>query len=298
MSFIRGARALSVLISAIALSACQGAFFGTLNRGGGGDVPVQSIAYSTDPALALDLYLPAANAPTPAPVAVFFYGGSWRGGSRADYAFVGKALADAGIVTIVADYRAFPQARFPGFMDDAARAVRWARDNAAAHGGDPRRVFLMGHSAGAHIAALLATDARYLSAVGIRPGDIAGVVGIAGPYDFLPLTDPKLIEVFGSEEEWPESQPINFVDGDEPPFLLLHGVDDRVVWLRNSESLASRLRAVDVPVTLREYEGLGHFRILAAIRFPRLAPTLADTARYILAPRTDTPLKSAQASPY
>lgn len=286
MTLLRGARALGVLISAVALSACQGAFFGTLNRGGGNNVSVQSIAYSSDPALELDLYVPAATASPPAPVAVFFYGGSWRGGSRGDYAFVGKALAEAGIVTVVADYRAYPQARFPTFMEDAALAVRWARDNAAAHGGDPTRIFLVGHSAGAHIAALLATDARYLSAKGISTKSIAGVVGIAGPYDFLPLTDPKLIEVFGEREQWPQSQPVNFVDGDEPPFLLLHGIDDRVVWLRNSESLASRLRAVDVPVTLREYEGLGHFRILAAIRLPRLAPTLADTATYILAPPT------------
>ena len=277
---MRIARATWAIASALALSGCQGAFFGMLNGGGARVAARQTVTYSESPSLALDVYQPATTT-KPTAVAVFFYGGSWRGGKRSEYAFVGKALAQAGILTLVADYRVFPQARFPAFEFDAARAVRWARDHAGEYGGDPQRLFVVGHSAGGHIAALLGTDARYLAAEGMRPKDLAGIVGIAGAYDFLPLTDPKLIEVFGDESEWPQSQPVNFVDGDEPPFLLLHGTDDRVVWPRNSETLETRLRHAGVPVTLQRYAGLGHFRIIAAVRFPKLAPTLADMAAFL-----------------
>jgi acetyl esterase/lipase len=129
---------------------------------------------------------------------------------------------------------------------------------------------------------LLATDAHYLAAVGLRPRDLAGVVGIVGPYDFLPLTDPKLVEVFGPEAEWPAWQPIRFVDGGEPPFLLLHGDGDRVVDPRNSRVMAERLTSVGVPLTYKRYAGIGHFRILAGLRYTSLAPRLGDVVDYIL----------------
>src|SRR5690606_21524844 len=147
-------------------------------------------------------------------------------GRRQQYAFVGDALSRRGILALVADYRTFPAVRFPDFMQDAAKAVRWARDHAAEYGGDPRRIVLVGHSAGAHIAALLATDGHYLANEGLSPRQLAGVVGVAGPYDFLPLKDTTLMAIFGSRDDWPASQPVNFVDGDEPPFLLLQGDKD------------------------------------------------------------------------
>ena len=263
------------------LCSCQSVFFDVLNAGRAA-APAATRIYAPERGLKLDIYQPAARS-APAPVALFFYGGSWRYGSRTDYAFVGNALAAAGILTLVVDYRTYPAVRFPGFEVDAASSVRWARDHVGEYGGDPRRMFLVGHSAGAQIVALLATDAHYLAAVGMRPRDLAGVVGIAGPYDFLPLTDPKLIEVFGPESEWPASQPINFVDGDEPPFLLLQGQRDRVVAPRNSEAMEKKLRAARVPVTLNRYPGVGHFRILAGFRYPRLAPTLRDTIAFVTA---------------
>ena len=160
--------------------------------------------------------------------------------------------------------------------------MRWARDHAKEFGGDPDRLYLAGHSAGAHIAALVATDARYLKIHGMAPRELAGVIGIAGPYDFAPITDADLQPIFGrTPEEWVDSQPINFVDGDEPPFLLLHGDDDKTVWPRNSERLAAKLRAAGVAVDYRIYPGLGHVRILSAFRFPSLGPTLEDTRSYV-----------------
>ncbi|MEO5561075.1 MAG: alpha/beta hydrolase [Dokdonella sp.] len=259
---------------------CQAAFFRVVNVGSA-SIAVQTQPYSPQHDLKLDVYRPSSDT-SAAPVALFFYGGSWRRGSRDEYAFVGQALAARGILAIVADYRKYPQGRFPDFETDAAAATRWTIDHARDWGGDPARVFLVGHSSGAQIVALLATDARYLAEVGLKPRDLAGVVGIAGPYDFLPLTDPKIKEVFGEESNWSASQPINFVDGDEPPFLLLNGTGDRVVDPRNSASLAQRLRAAGIAVTHRQYPGVGHFRILAAMRYPALSPTRADVTDFIL----------------
>jgi acetyl esterase/lipase len=264
----------------LGLAGCQSLYFRTLNAGA--TPPAQSIEYASG--RWLDVYRPTSGGAA-SPMVLFLYGGRWRSGQREDYAFVGEALAAAGVLALVADYRGFPDVRFPGFVEDAAQAVAWARAHATAHGGDPTRLFLAGHSAGAHIAALLATDPRYLAKVGMQPRQLAGVIGIAGPYDFLPLTDPDLIAVFGAERDWPQSQPINFVDGDEPPFLLLHGSGDRLVWLRNSERMAARLEAAGSEVELRRYHGVGHIRILASLRFERLAPARADLLDFVNAAR-------------
>lgn len=261
------------------LAGCQAAFFRAMNTGGPSVTPVTRI-YAAAGALKLDVYRPlGASAATP--VVLFFYGGSWRNGERGEYAFVGRALAAKGILTIIPDYRKFPSGRFPIFEQDAAAAAHWTFTHAAQFGGDPCRVFVAGHSAGAHIAALLATDASYLKAWHLQPRDFAGAIGIAGPYDFLPLTDPKLIEVFGPEKDWPLSQPIRFVGGDEPPFLLLQGSADRVVEPRNATALAGALTAVGEAVTLRAYAGIGHFRIVAGMRYPALAPTLGDVTDFV-----------------
>ncbi len=265
------------------VGACQAALFGVVNIRSG-NVAAITRTYASDPVRELDIYRPSAVS-VPAPVALFFYGGSWRDGSRSEYAFVGQALAAQGVLTVVADYRKYPPVRFPDFEVDAAKAARWTIDHVSDLGGDPRRVFIVGHSAGAQIAALLGSDAHYLSAEGLKPRDFAGVIGIAGPYDFLPLTDPKLIEVFGDKSQWPASQPINFVDGDEPPFLLLQGDGDRVVNPGNSQRMAAKLREAGVGVTYKRYPDIGHFRILAGLRYTSLAPTLADIVAFISQPR-------------
>lgn len=266
-----------LLLLAVLLPGCQRAFFAAVNAGA--TPPAMSVAYGTESMQTLDVYRP--EGARDAPVVLFLYGGRWQGGRRQDYAFVGEALAARGVLTLVADYRRYPDVRFPVFVEDAALALRWARDHAREHGGDPARMFLAGHSSGAHLAALLGTDARYLAAVGMTPRNLRGVIGIAGPYDFLPLTDRDLQAIFGPESRWADSQPVNFVDGDEPPFLLLHGSDDQLVWTRNSERLEARLRAAGGAVEYVVYPGLGHVRILGAFRHPRLAPTLEDTLRFV-----------------
>jgi len=221
------------------VTGCERAVLGFANRGV--PPPEASIVFAPARGLALDVYRPTSAAKAGTPVVVFFYGGSWQRGSRSQYRFVGQRLAENGTLAIVADYRTFPQAGFPDFIDDAALAVQWTFANAKKWGGDPARVFVAGHSAGAQLAALLATDAGYLRKHGLAPNRLAGAIGLAGPYDFA-ITG-NLVEVFGPPAQWPRAQAVNFVDGDEPPFLLIHGSKDTVVETRDSIQMAGLLRA-------------------------------------------------------
>lgn len=263
------------------LAACTSTYFAVLNRGLPPE-PARSLSFLPGQPIGLDVY-PAAG-DHPAPVLVFFYGGRWQGGERADYAFVGEQLAKAGILTVVADYRLYPEVRFPVFVEDAAAAVAWTHENAPRFGGRRDSLFVAGHSAGAHIAALIGTDPDYLAAHGLHPRDLAGVIGIAGPYDFLPLLDDDLIDIFGSDPaRQAASQPVNHVDGDEPPFLLLHGESDLLVWALNSRRLAARFTEVGGSAELHTYPGVGHVRILGSLRYPLLAPARADLIDFVRA---------------
>jgi acetyl esterase/lipase len=210
---------------------------------------------------------------------VFFYGGNWQSGDKAIYCFIGQALASRGVVAVIPDYRLYPEARYADFLADAAAAVAWSGGHAAELGGDPTRLYLMGHSAGAYIAAMLALDRRRL---GGRP-KIAGMIGLSGPYDFLPLTDPALRQIFAPENEWSSTQPIFYARGDSPPLLLLTGDDDDTVDPGNTARLASRIRALGGNVTEKHYPGIGHLQIIGAMAAPFhfIAPTLADTIGFV-----------------
>jgi acetyl esterase/lipase len=240
-------------------------------------------AYGADPRQQLDVYWPLAAARN-APVVLFFYGNGWREASRADFEFVAAALTRAGIVVVIPDYRAHPQVTFPAFVEDGAAAVRWTLDNIPGVASGERGLFLMGHSAGAQIAALLALDERYLAGAVDPAPALAGFIGLSGPYDFLPLQPGYLEEVF-PEDTRPLSQPIEFVSASAPPTLLVHGTADRRVLPEHSVRLARRLEEHGVPVTLRMYDNMGHVRVLAALAPPLQfsAGTLDDTVAFILA---------------
>lgn len=280
-------RALSkalLLLGTGLLSGCQAVFFAGLNTTASshGLQATHGVVFDAAHGLKLDVYRP--RDAQGAPVVVFFYGGSWKSGERQWYRWAGEALAQCGLVVVIPDYRHWPQVRLDGFMQDAARAVAWTYAHAADYGGDPHALFVMGHSAGAHIAALLATDAHWLAGVGLLPHQLAGVIGLAGPYDFLPLTDPDFIAMFGrTHAAQVRSQPVHFVDGDEPPMLLLQGEADRVVEPRNASSLADALRREGEPVSLKFYPDIGHAAILLALSRPfrGKAPVLADTLAFI-----------------
>jgi acetyl esterase/lipase len=243
---------------------------------------VGGLAYGSHERQRLDVYLPAAR-PADAPVVVFFYGGSWRTGARGDYLFVGEALASRGIVAVIADYRLYPEVRFPDFVSDSAHAVRWTLENIAHYGGDPARVFVMGHSAGAYNAAMVALEPRYLGTSGAQGPKVRGFVGISGPYDFLPLRGPTLRAVFGYPDTPPDSQPINLVTGSAPPALLMTAASDGIVSPRNTARLAAKLRDAGVQVQEVVYEGVGHRSIVGAFALPLrgLAPVLDDVARFV-----------------
>jgi acetyl esterase/lipase len=272
-----------VALGTLLLSGCQSALFSVVNarQPSAGVVARQNIVFDPVHRLSLDVYSPPdAHG---APVVVFFYGGSWKSGKRQWYRWVGQALAARGIVTVVADYRQWPAVRVDGFMHDSAEAVRWARDHASEVGGDSTHLFVMGHSAGGHIAALLATDGRWLHAVGMTPRDLSGFIGLAGPYDFLPLTDDDFIDMFGhTADQQARSQPINFVDGDEPPALLLQGETDGTVKPSNALSLQRRYEAQGEHVEVKLYPDTGHMGVLFGLGTGKhKAPVLDDVVAFI-----------------
>ena len=215
------------------------------------------LAYGEDPRQRLDVYLPGPAA-RPAAVVVFIHGGSWSDGSRSQYRFVGQDLAARGLVAVVPDYRLHPDGRWPRFVEDTAAAVAWAARHAGEIGGDPRRVVVMGHSAGAYNAAMVALEPQWLAAHGLEPDVIAGFVGLSGPYDFLPFSDSVTRRVFGHVADPDATQPVSVARPGSPPVLLMHGTDDDTVYPRNSIRLAERLRALRVPVELTLHPGVGH----------------------------------------
>ena len=246
----------------------------------------EGLAYGPLARQRLDVYGPAGPAPAGGhPVVVFFYGGSWNHGERADYRFVGEALAARGVLTLVADYRLYPEVRYPDFLADSALALAWGLREAAALGGNPQRVFVMGHSAGAYNAAMLALDARWLAAAGQSPRALAGWIGLAGPYDFLPIVNPDVKPVFFHPSYPPGTQPLGHASAAAPrSFLAAAAQDDLVNPQRNSVQLAQRLRAAGVAVELRLYPRVNHLTLVGAMAAPLrwLAPVLDDVAGFVL----------------
>ncbi|HVM39043.1 MAG TPA: alpha/beta hydrolase [Sphingomicrobium sp.] len=241
--------------------------------------------FGADPRQRLDVWAPAgARRPGQAlPVVLFFYGGGWNMGSRGDYGFAGAAYAGNGFIAIVPDYRLVPQVRFPDFVEDGALAVRWARDNVARFGGDPNRITLAGHSAGAYNAAMLSLDTRFLKSAGVDPKIVRAAALLSGPYDFYPFTEGRGRAAFGEFANPLETQPIRFVRRDAPPVFLAHGSNDRVVLPRNSRLLAERLQQAGAPATLRIYPGAAHVDTVVALSGPfrsRL-PVLAESAAFL-----------------
>ena len=175
--------------------------------------------------------------------------------------------------------------RFPVFVEDAAEAVRWTRDNIARFGGDPGRVVLAGHSAGAYNAVMLSLDRRYLRNIGVDPAIVRGAVGLAGPYDFYPFTKRRSIDAMSRAPDPQATQPINFARADAPPLWLATGTEDTSVRPRNARNLAAKLKMLGAPVTLREYPGLGHEDLIMAVSKPfrGKGPILAESADFLMA---------------
>jgi len=280
----RIARGVVVGLVAGLLAGCSG--FDVLNLlAPRGDFSVAAdIAYGSDARQKLDVVSPKNRiAGIKYPVVIFLYGGGWTSHSRREYRFAGEALASKGLVAVVADYRLFPEVKFPAPNTDAALALRWTRDHIAEYHGDPDAIFVMGHSAGAHIGALLSLDPSYARAVGVPDGTIKGFIGLAGPYAMVPSQVASVRDIFAGLPDENVARPVRFVSTAAPPALLLYGLDDKTVARANAATLSDLLRGAGRDVTLREYPDVGHAGLVIALvsPFPGRAPVLEDAAGFV-----------------
>lgn len=276
MTILNSRRAVLAALSSIALAGCAALRPGALSEG------ARDVAYGRHPRQTMDIYVPPGGG-TGKPVVFFIHGGSWANGAKESYAFVGDALAARGFVTVIADYRLVPEVRFPVFIEDGAAALRFVRDNITRYGGDPRRIHLMGHSAGAYNAMMLTLDTGYLARAGLASSTIRSAVGLSGPYDFLPLDLDVTKAAFGTAGNLERTQPVNFARKDAPAILLATGADDTTVLPRNGEKLAAALRHAGArSVTLKVYPGLGHAGTAAALAraMSWRAPVLDDVVTF------------------
>jgi acetyl esterase/lipase len=242
----------------------------------------RGLAFGADPRQQLDVYVPH-GLTGPAPVLLFFYGGGWQGGDRTNYLAFGQAFASAGIVTAVADYRLYPQVKYPGFVEDAAGALAWLHGHAGEYSADPQRLFVSGHSAGAYNAVMLASEPKFIESHGGRLDWMRGVIGIAGPYNFLPMSDPVYVDMFHGTNNT-DSMPVYHLDGKRPPMLLVTGGEDSTVAPSNTKSMAAKLTSFGSEVREIHYRGIGHVGVILSLvpgfrRITRLRQDMIDFIR-------------------
>jgi len=249
--------------------------------------------YGSDPAQKIRFYVPD-SAKGPLPVVVFVHGGGWDSGDPDDYTFIARAIAPKGYAVALAGYRLYPRSVYPGMLEDTAGAVRWVREHAAALGGDPQRIVLAGHSAGAYNAVMVALDREWLDRAGVQDGSLRGVIGLAGPYDFLPLDSPMTVASFGHAPDLPATQPVRYARSDAPPLLLLTGDRDTTVRPRNSIAMARAMTAAGAPTKAEIFTGIDHQTVLTTLARPfSRDPRVLDSVLRFLA-RVTAPAPSAQ----
>ena len=224
---------------------------------------MRDIDFGSEYGSKLDVYTPADVKPN-MPVIVFFYGGKWEYGSKSDYRFAADAFTSRGYIVVIPDYVKYPKVKFPLWQADAAKAVAWVHENIGAYSGDNKNIFLLGHSAGAHIAALLATDNEYLAKTGGSNAWVKAFAGLAGPYDFVP-EEPDLKDMFGPPARYNKMRVTSYIDGKEPPMLLLWGRDDKDVGEQNITKLEKALKARGGKYEVKFYDGVDHIYIVGAL---------------------------------
>lgn len=280
----------AVLVVSIGVTGCQPTFvINQLTPRDGLDVQTD-LAYGPDPRQVLDLYVPQGR-PVNKAVVVFVHGGGWDNGDKDKYLFVGQAFASLGYITALPNYRLYPQAQFPDFVDDIALAIASLNRLLPAAGVCAGRlnVILVGHSAGAHTAAMLATDPSYL-ARNQADVELRALIGLAGPYD-LPLNDPGVVGKFDNLPYALAANPVALADETTPPTLLLHGEGDRLVSPHHTQRFRARLEQLGVPITVRTYPDTTHARVVgslaSSLRF--LNPAFEDIERFLHKAALDRP---------
>lgn len=254
---------------------------------GAGNARIErDIAYSQagGERIRLDVYAPSDGKDHP--VLIWIHGGAWQIGDKANVQSKPRAFNDRGYVFVSINYRFHPTVTYKEQAGDVAQAIRWVHDHARDYGGDPGRIFLMGHSAGAHLAALVATDGRYLEGAGLKPSDLRGVALLDGAgYDIpqqvrqtvLPRMKAMYATVFTEDEATQrDASPITHVARDKgiPPFLILH-VAGRRDSKAQSDGLAASLREAGVEAKVVSAEGKTHATINRELGQPDDAPTKA-----------------------
>lgn len=242
------------------------------------------ISYGPEPRQRLDVYTPRRGPPKA--TVLFFYGGSWKSGSRSLYRFLGQAFASRGYQLVVADYGLYPLVRYPGFIEDAASAFAWTRRNIAAHGGDGDRLFVMGHSAGGYNAAMIMLDPHWLDGSGPSAGMARGVILLAAPLSFNPLKTDSIKDIFSGVEDIDTARPIKLAARGAaamPPVLLLHGTADDTVGDWNSRNFAQAVNEAGGRASLMLYENVSHLGVITCFAWPLRwrAPCLDDVTRFM-----------------
>jgi len=242
------------------------------------------ILFEQDEKLKLDIYTPKTQTDKQLPTIVFFYGGRWSYGDKASYKFAATALAEKGFVVVVPNYRKYPAVKFPAFVEDGAAAVQWTHQNIDQYGGSGEQMFIVGHSAGAHIGSLIVSDTRYLAAINGESAykSIKGFVGLAGPYKFVP-TDDDLKDMFGPPSQYDQMQTTSFIQGNEPPMLLLFGENDDTVKPFNAERLEAAIKQKQGEVQTIGYPDVNHIEIVGALSYfwRSKAPVRDDIVNFI-----------------
>ncbi|WP_206240202.1 alpha/beta hydrolase [Novosphingobium terrae] len=257
---------LAVLLATMASACSPLRIFNTvMPKDAGATRVAHGMPFGPDKRQTLDVYAPRVHGAGQLAVIVFFYGGSWNSGTKEGYSFLGRALAARGFLVVIPDYRLVPQVRYPAFLQDNAEAVRWIRSHVSEWGGDPDRLILAGHSAGAYNAAMLALDPHWL---GQDRRAVKGLIGLAGPYDFLPFKGPVVEKAFAGVADPVATQPVHYAHRGDPPAFLATGDKDTLVLPRNSDALAEGLRSHDVLVERRRYPGVGHVGLITAVAKP------------------------------
>jgi acetyl esterase/lipase len=239
----------------------------------------EGVSFGTHTRLKLDVWAPKAKSAKPLPVIIFFYGGGWHWGERDHYGFAARSLASRGFAVVVPDYRLVPEAHFPDFVADSAAAVRWTAVNAAHFGGDPAQIAVIGHSAGAYNALMIALDPQWLGS----PSPIKAVVALSGPTDFYPFTTDSARNAMGRAPDPRATQPINFARADAPPLLLIHGTADTTVRIRNARNLKAAMDSAQGRATVQELDGVEHNLPVMALSalFKNRIPVLEESVNFI-----------------
>lgn len=243
------------------------------------------IPYGDLDAQKLDIYTPKAQT-SPPPVVIFFHGGRWTFGNKSQYKFVGMTLAELGYMVVIPNTRLYPEVKFPIFIEDAAKSIAWVHSNIASYGGG-QELFVAGHSSGAHMAALIVADQSYLEAFGLSVDIINAFAGMSGPYDFEPKA-PELKDMFGPPSQYPQMAVTNFIDGNEPPMLLIYTNEDETVHIRNLELLKAGIERANGKVETIIYSSGGHAATVGAFSWanPADLPVPEDIDRFFRSHRS------------